>query len=557
MIKTGSDILVMNGNNTYTGNTEIRAGELVANGHSVSHHIVGSGGKLTIGDSSSTIRLGSVTNQGTLEVNQANLQINGSLNNRNGNINQAIGTRINISGNADLTNSSLTLTGVKNGYVTRQGNTEVLLNAEQGISSAAGFAVRYGTQLGELINNSYNITGKQVSVTTSRQQIGDVLRDQAGYTGRDKTISILDGLLDKLDASKLGNSITYGYVMPTNDEPVAGAGIAQALLTSRALNKTVFGLSTETARHDLPETERLRENAPEDRRQKAYVPHNHKDCHCKVDARHEGDNQIQYLGSRMLPKHNHGSNRDQHDSRVERRNPERIFKGRGDRIADDLADAAPADQRRNRKENRDQVSLAAELGLGFDLRLGARALPDAALQEKVVDIVRRAAPVTAVERILFLVELGERRLDKGRRSADDCRDPHPEDRTGTARRDSRDHTDQIAHAHTRRSRDNERLHTREPSARGIGRVPALLLFQQHGNHLRKQAERQNARLYRIENTRRNQQQHHEREPDRTAARQRNPQQVAPQKLCHTLYDRNNRVHPHIPLFLTYFFALTR
>ena len=249
MIKTGSDILVMNGNNTYTGNTEIRAGELVANGHSVSNHIVGSGGKLTIGDSADTIRLGSVSNQGTLEVNQANLQINGSLNNRNGNINQAIGTRINISGNADLTNSSLTLTGVKNGYVTRQGNTEVLLNAEQGISSAAGFAVRYGTQLGELINNSYNVTGKQVSVTTSRQQIGDVLRDQADYTGRDKTISILDGLLDKLDASKLGNSITYGYIMPTNDEPVAGAGIAQALLTTRALNKTVFGLSTETARH--------------------------------------------------------------------------------------------------------------------------------------------------------------------------------------------------------------------------------------------------------------------------------------------------------------------
>ena len=210
---------------------------------------MGSGGKLTIGDSADTIRLGSVSNQGTLEVNQANLQINGSLNNRNGNINQAIGTRINISGNADLTNSSLTLTGVKNGYVTRQGNTEVLLNAEQGISNNTGFAVRYASQLGELINNSYTINSKQVSVTTSRQQIGDVLRDQASYTGRDKTISILDGLLDRLDASKLGNSVTYGYSMPASDEPVQGAGIAHELLTTRTLNRTVFGLSTETARH--------------------------------------------------------------------------------------------------------------------------------------------------------------------------------------------------------------------------------------------------------------------------------------------------------------------
>ena len=335
-----------------------------------------------------------------------------------------------------------------------------------------------------------------------------------------------------------------------------GRGTAARLIREETALHAVHQHRTETARHDLPETERLRENAPEDRRQKAYVPHNHKDCHCKVDARHEGDNQIQYLGGRVFPKHNHSRNRDQHDGRVERRNPERVLKGRGDRIADDLADTAPADQRRNRKENRDKVSLAAELGLGFDLRLGARPLPDTALQEKVVDIVRRAAPVTAVERVLLLVELGERRFDKGRRSADDCGDPHPEDRTGTARRDSRDHTDQIAHADTGRSRDNERLHAREPSARGIGRVPALLLFQQYGNHLREQAERQNARPYRVENTRRNQQQHHEREPDRTAARQRNSQQVSPQKLCHTLYDRNNRVHPHIPLYLTYFFALT-
>lgn len=249
MIKTGSDILVMNGNNTYTGNTEIRAGELVANGNSVSSHIVGSGGKLTIGDSADTIRLGSVTNQGMLEVNQANLHINGSLNNQNGNIDQAIGTQINISGSANLANSSLTLTGVKQGYVTRQGNTEVLLNAEQGISNNTGFAVRYASQLGELINNSYTINSKQVSVTTSRQQIGDVLRDQASYTGRDKTISILDGLLDRLDASKLGNSVTYGYSMPASDEPVQGAGIAHELLTTRTLNRTVFGLSTETARH--------------------------------------------------------------------------------------------------------------------------------------------------------------------------------------------------------------------------------------------------------------------------------------------------------------------
>ena len=106
----------------------------------------------------------------------------------------------------------------------------------------------------------------------------------------------------------------------------------------------------------------------------------------------------------------------------------------------------------------------------------------------------------------------------------------------------------MAHAHARRGRDNERLHAREPSARGIRRVLALLLFKQHGDHLRQQTQRQNPRPYRIENARRNQKQNHERESDRAASRQRNPHQIAPQKPCHTLDDSHNRVHPHIPLF---------
>jgi len=143
--------------------------------------------------------------------------------------------------------------GITSWQLMERATTQLFLWIEKHLPEAQSFCIMAGVGNnggdGLALARMLLQSGKQVSVTTSRQQIGDVLRNQANYTGRDKTISILDGLLDKLDASKLGNSITYGYIMPTNDEPVAGAGIAQALLTSRALNKTVFGLSTETARH--------------------------------------------------------------------------------------------------------------------------------------------------------------------------------------------------------------------------------------------------------------------------------------------------------------------
>ena len=293
----------------------------------------------------------------------------------------------------------------------------------------------------------------------------------------------------------------------------AGCGAAARLIREKAALYTVHQHRAETARNHLAKAEGLGEDAPKYRGQKAYVSHNHKDCHCKINTCHEGHNQIQYLGSCMLSQNNHCRDCDQHDGRVERRNAKGILKGRRDRVPDDLADAAPANQRGDRKENRHDIALTAEFALFRNLRFRALSRRDAPLCKEVVNVVSRTAPVTAVERVLLLVELRERRLDKGGRSADNRSDPHPKDSTGAARRDGRDHTDQVAHADTRCGRDDERLHAREPSARGIRRVLALLLFQQHGDHLRQQAQRQNPRPYRIENARGNQKQNHERESD--------------------------------------------
>ena len=260
VIKKGKDALVVSGNNTYTGNTTIAEGEWVANGNSQSHHIVKKGAILTIGDQNPTIELKSVSNQGTLSVNLSNLKINGDLNNKNGTVKQAIGTKIDVSGSANLTNASWVLTGIKKGYVTKAGKTEILLNAKN-ISGKDGFQFFVANaNLGELINQKYDLNDTQLSVTTARKSVGDVVRDKANFVGKDKTVVALDGLLDRLDAAKLAENhrkvylawLKVQYGAPSISDALKAApgyAVAGALLSSSNVNKTVFEMNTQTAQH--------------------------------------------------------------------------------------------------------------------------------------------------------------------------------------------------------------------------------------------------------------------------------------------------------------------
>ena len=260
VIKKGKDALVVSGNNTYTGNTTIAEGEWVANGNSQSHHIVKKGAILTIGDQNPTIELKSVSNQGTLSVNLSNLKINGNLNNANGTVEQAIGTKIDVLGSANLTNASWVLTGIKKDYVTKAGQTEILLNAKN-ISGKDGFQFFVANaNLGELINQKYDLNDTQLSVTTARKSVGDVVRDKANFVGKDKTVVALDGLLDRLDAAKLAENhrkvylawLKVQYGAPSISDALKAApgyAVAGALLSSSNVNKTVFEMNTQTAQH--------------------------------------------------------------------------------------------------------------------------------------------------------------------------------------------------------------------------------------------------------------------------------------------------------------------
>lgn len=259
VIKKGKDILVVNGNNTYTGNTTIAEGEWVANGHSLSKHIIREGASLTIGDQYPTIQLNSIDNQGTLSVSQSNLKINGDFNSSNGLVEQAIGTNISVTGTANLNNATWSLIGTKKGYVTKQGQTEILLNAKH-ISGKDQFQFLVANaSLGELINQKYNLTDTELSITTSRKTVGDIVRNQEDFIGKDKTVIALDGLLDNIDETKLANNyknydtivsrLPHSTAIQTGVINSTGLGIANALANSSNLNKTVFEIDGATSQH--------------------------------------------------------------------------------------------------------------------------------------------------------------------------------------------------------------------------------------------------------------------------------------------------------------------
>lgn len=100
------------------------------------------------------------------------------------------------------------------------------------------------TALGELIKQAiyFDNGNNQLYVNTSRSEIGDVVRNKADFTGRDKTVKHLSGLLDNIDAGKIPFSYQPNYVMPTQS-------VVKTLLDSKNLNRTLFGMNLFTAQH--------------------------------------------------------------------------------------------------------------------------------------------------------------------------------------------------------------------------------------------------------------------------------------------------------------------
>ena len=288
----------------------------------------------------------------------------------------------------------------------------------------------------------------------------------------------------------------------------AGRGAGAGLIGEQAALDAVHQHGAEAAGDHLAQAECLGKDAGKDGGQQRRVPDEEENGEEEIRARHDRHHDIQHADSGVLAKDDHRGNGNQHDGGIQRGNGEGVFKRGGHGIADDLADAAPADQAGNGEEH------------GED---GLAQLPFAPALGKRMDIQRRAAAVAAVKRVVLFVKVGERRLDEGGGGADQRRHPHPEDRARAAGGDGGDDADQIAHAHARGGGDDERLNA------GEGAAARLPLFKREAQHVGQKAHGQAARADGEVYAGGNQQDDQQRQPQRCAARQGNGDQIVPQK----------------------------
>ena len=125
------------------------------------------------------------------------------------------------------------------------------------------------------------------------------------------------------------------------------------------------------------------------------------------------------------------------------------------------------------------------------------------MKEKIMNIVGRAPTEPAVKRILPLMKLCQRSLNKGSRGTDQRGDPHPKYRTGTAAGNSRNNTYKISHTDSRCCRNNQRLKAGQLSLGKVALHLCIRLFNEHGYHLPKHTNRQKLRAKGIINSGRN------------------------------------------------------
>lgn len=173
----------------------------------------------------------------------------------------------------------------------------------------------------------------------------------------------------------------------------AGAGF----IREESALDSVHQHSAKSTGNCLTKPKCLREDAGEDRWEKRQISGDDEERDHEKSARHDRHEEIEEPDCRISLKHNDRGEDHENDRRDKWRDLKRILKCRAYRVADDLADATPADQTGDCKQTGNQ---------------GVRLLSAGFLLYKMVDVVGRSAVVSTVERIRLLVFLGENCLDK-------------------------------------------------------------------------------------------------------------------------------------------------
>src|SRR5699024_5143564 len=233
----------------------------------------------------------------------------------------------------------------------------------------------------------------------------------------------------------------------------------------------------------------------------------------EVEHRHYRHHHIQNADSGMLSQNDYCCQRHQKNGGENWRNLKRIFKGGGNGISHHLADAAPADQAGEGKQ------------AGNDGTFSFAAFPD----EKMMDVVGRAAPESAVEGILLLMQLGQGGLRKGSGGAQKGDDPHPENSSRASGGDGGHHAHQISHTHPGGGGNNQSLNAGD----GV-LIGNILFFHGDPQHFRKHAEGKEAGPDGEINAGGNQYDYQERKPQRAAPGQGDGDNISPQKIIESV-----------------------
>lgn len=199
-IKSGSKTLVLNGDNTFTGKSEVREGSLVLNGKNVAQMTVSKGAKLVAGDAAD-VSVGNLYSNGVLRnTDGSTLNVNGELALGSGSkVEQTVGSKIAVSKGLTIGNDvELDLLGVTKGYVTAAGKKETLFSAEK----ITGKIARLNNK-SELVESKLNQSANEISVTMKRDSVGDYLarieNAHAAKAVKREDVKVLDKVLNNIE----------------------------------------------------------------------------------------------------------------------------------------------------------------------------------------------------------------------------------------------------------------------------------------------------------------------------------------------------------------------
>jgi len=123
-----------------------------------------------------------------------------------------------------------------------------------------------------------------------------------------------------------------------------GSGTGACLVGEEPAFRAIHKYGPEAAGNCLTQSEGLCKNTLKHGRKPAEVFYNDKQSDQKIKACHNRYNHIQNFYCGIFPKYDDCCYQHQKDGSIDRRNLKCIFKCGGYRVADDLADTAPADK---------------------------------------------------------------------------------------------------------------------------------------------------------------------------------------------------------------------